>query len=230
MTDIHSHLLPFVDDGSDSYEKSLEIIERATSQGVDKIILTPHFKRKFYQVSSKKIKEEFDKFNKAVIDRALPVKLYLGQEILCDAKVYDDLREGKLLTINETKYVFLEFDYFEYMDIVDFAYNVKAMGYIPVIAHIERYKYLTAQSLIELKHEGALIQVNSASITGKYGKEFRKKVFASIKSGLVDFVATDTHTNREESLNDAYKIVKKRFGKDVAYNLFIGNAEKFNLI
>ncbi|MBQ3235866.1 MAG: hypothetical protein IJA97_06895 [Clostridia bacterium] len=229
MTDIHSHILPFVDDGSDSYEKSFKMLEHAVSNGVDKIILTPHFKRRAYGQNTAKVAEEFEKFRTAVKDRNIPVKLYLGQEILCDDRLYEDLKQGNLLTLNGSKYLFLEFDYFEYADIVDFAYNVKAMGYIPVIAHIERYKYLTAKALIDLKKEGALIQVNSASVTGHYGRAFKKKVLVAIKSGLVDFVATDTHYGREECLSDAYKVVKRRFGKETADKLFITNAELFNL-
>ena len=229
MTDVHSHILPFVDDGSDSYEKSFEMLERAYKSGVDKIILTPHFKRFSYGTDKDKILQRFKDFESAVKERAIPVKLYLGQEILCDEKLYDDLKEGRVLTINSTKYVFLEFDYFEYADIVDFAYNVKAMGYIPVIAHIERYKYLSAKALIDLKKDGALIQVNAASVTGEYGKAFRKKVITAIKGRLVDFVATDTHYGREVPLCDAYKIIKKRFGTKMADDLFINNAEKFNL-
>ena len=230
MTDIHSHILPFVDDGSDSYEKSFEMLKRAAEYGITNVVLTPHFKRGVYGNNTEKVKQEFEKFQIAVKEQNIPVKVYLGQEILCDSKIYEDLKNGNLLTFNDSKYVFIEFDYFEYSDIADFAYNIKAMGYIPVIAHIERYKYLSANTLISLKNDGALIQVNAASVTGKYGRAFKKKVFAAIKSGLVDFVATDTHYGRQESLEQAYKIVAKRFGKETAEKLFLKNAEKFNII
>lgn len=229
MTDIHSHVLPFVDDGSDSFDNSFALLENIVSQGVDKVILTPHFKRGTYNLSADVLKEKFSEFSKAVSERNIPVKLYLGQEILCDGNVYDLIKEGKVLTMNGTKYVFLEFNYFGYTDIVDYAYNVLAMGYIPVIAHIERYVYLSLKSLVELKKIGALIQVNASSITGESGRAFRKKTLATIKSGLVDFVATDAHFGRTSNLLKAYKIIKRKFGETVANDLFNENAKVFNL-
>lgn len=225
MIDIHSHILPFVDDGSDDSEKSIELLKNIASQGVDKVICTPHYKRGIYELTTDQIKAKFNEFNSLVKDRNIPIKLYLGAEILCDDKIYDNIKQGKVLTINDTKYILIEFSYFNYTDIVDYAYNIKLLGYIPVIAHVERYSYLRAEDLIELKKIGALIQVNSSSITGESGKEFRKKVLATIKSGLVDFISTDAHVQRKVDIENAFKIVKRKFGKTIADRLFEENAK-----
>lgn len=229
MIDIHSHVLPFVDDGSNDNEKSLELLKTLVEQGVSKVICTPHYKRDIYELSTSLIKKRFNEFCALVKEREIPIELYLGSEILCEQGVYDLIRENKVLSLNGSKYVLLEFDYFNYADIVDYAYNIKTMGYIPVIAHIERYSYLSAKRLIELREMGALIQVNSSSITGESGKEFMKKAFATIKAGFVDFIASDAHVGRNVSIQKAYKIIKRKFGTSVAEDLFINNAEIFDL-
>lgn len=225
MTDMHSHILPFVDDGSNSVDKSLQLVKTLTEQGAKKIFLTPHYKAGEHEKSAQEIKERFDNFYKEVKDSKIDVELYLGQEIFCNENTYDLLKEGKLLTLNNTKYILIEFDYFNYTDISDYVYNLKTLGYIPIIAHIERYKYLDADTLIDLKHMGALIQVNASSVVGKRNKTYQKKVFAAIQLGLVDFVSTDIHIGRECFYEKAYNIVKKKFGKNVAEKLFIENAK-----
>lgn len=229
MTDVHAHILPFVDDGSASVEDSISLVKTLVSQGVDKIILTPHYKVGRYEQDNCNLKAKFEEFCKVVEDNGINVKLYLGEEIFCDKKIYDLLKENKVLTINETKYILIEFDYFNYIDISDYVFNLKTLGYIPVIAHIERYSYLNIETLIDIKSSGALIQVNASSVTGDSGKQTQKKVLATIKCGLVDFVTTDIHNRRHASLEKAYAIIKKKFSKTVADNLFENNAKIFNL-
>ena len=227
MIDVHSHILPFVDDGSSSYESSVQLLRNLRNDGITKIILTPHYKRGVNDIEKSKLISEFKDFQAKIKSEGIDVELYLGQEVFCDSKIFSLLEEDKLCTINGTKYLLIEFDYFNYTDILDYVYNIKLMGYIPVIAHIERYGYLDADTLIGIHQLGALIQVNASSILGDNGKKFQKKVFATIKSGLISFVATDIHGGREISLSSAYKIVNKKFGKKVADNLFYNNAKVF---
>ena len=227
MTDIHSHILPFVDDGSDSVEKSLQLVKTLAEQGVKRIILTPHFKKSAFETETAKIKEVFNDFCNSVKNLGLGVELYLGQEIFFNDSVYDLFSEGKLLTINDSKYVLLEFDYFQFQDVEDYVYNLKVMGYVPVIAHVERYTYLDVKSMMSLSKMGALLQVNSACILGKYGKKLQKKVFSLIKAGCVDFIASDMHYDRQTSLTESYSVIKKRFGLDVAEKLYKTNAQIF---
>ncbi|MBE5743225.1 MAG: hypothetical protein E7358_00715 [Clostridiales bacterium] len=225
MIDIHSHILPYVDDGSNDSEESISLLENMVSQGVDKIICTPHYKRGIYDLSASQIRLKFNEFNNLVIERNIPVKLYLGSEILCDDRVYDVIKNGNALTINDKKFVLIEFNYFYPDDVIDYAYNVKTMGYTPIIAHVERYNYLTIEDIFELKNLGALIQINTSSIVGENGKEFRKKAFNAIKRGLVDFISTDAHVNRKVEIEKCYKIIKRKFNKEVADNLFENNAK-----
>lgn len=227
MIDVHTHILPFVDDGSDCIEKSVNLVKNLVKDGVSQIILTPHYKRGVYEIERDELLEKFNSFVSEIKNREIDVQLYLGEEVFCDNRIYNLLEQKKVLTINNTNYLLIEFDYFNYSDILDYVYNIMQMGYIPVIAHIERYRYLDANTLIELHQLGALIQINAPSVVGDYGKKFQKRVFAAIKSGLVDFVATDAHADRESSLLSAYKVVSKKFGSKVADDLFINNAKVF---
>ncbi len=227
MVDVHSHILPFVDDGSDSVEKSVNLVKNLVSDGVRRIILTPHYKIGIYEKGKEEILENFNSFKLEVKNRGIDAELYLGQEVFCDNKIYELLEQKKVLTINNTNYLLIEFDYFSYADILDYCYNIMQMGYIPVIAHIERYRYLDANTLIDLHHLGALIQVNASSVIGQHGKKFQKRVFAAIKSGLVDFVTTDVHFSRESSLLSAYNVISKKFGNLLANDLFIENSKVF---
>lgn len=230
MIDMHSHVLPFVDDGSSSIEDSLKILELEKQNDVNKVIFTPHYKRNIYDTPFKELTGVFDNFVSEVKKRDLKIDLYLGQEIYCTNNIYDLLKDGTVSTINGTKCLLIEFNYYDEQDIQDYVYNLKTLGYIPVIAHIERYIYLNWHNLFDLKQLGALLQVNASSITGEEGKTVRRRVLKAIKQGLVDFVGSDVHSDRVMVMKNAYRTVQKTAGTLVADNVFKNNALKyFNL-
>ncbi len=223
MIDIHSHILPFVDDGSASLETSLRMLEDLVESGVTDVILTPHHNKRF-EKDKEQLLKEFEEFKKSAKD--IPINLYLGQEIEATKETFSLLEKGELITLGNSKYILLEFDYFNYQDIVEFVYRAVVRGYIPIVAHVERYEYFTLEDAMEVKKEGGLIQVNASSLAIRQEKHFGKKVKALIKKGLVDFVASDYHDFRQLSILDAKKVVEKKFGKEIAQNLFIENARK----
>lgn len=223
MIDIHSHILPFIDDGSDSKETSIRMLEDLAKSGVTDVILTPHHNKRFAKEKEQLIKE-FEEFKKNAKD--IPINLYLGQEIEATKETFSLLEKGELLTLNNSKYILLEFDYFNYQEIAEFVYRAVVRGYIPIVAHIERYEYFNLEDAIEVKKEGGLIQVNASSLAIRKERQFGKKVKALIKKGLVDFVASDYHDFRQLSILEAKRVVEKKFGKETAQELFIENAKK----
>ncbi|MBO5851195.1 MAG: hypothetical protein J6R29_02550 [Clostridia bacterium] len=230
MVDMHSHVLPFVDDGSPSIEDSLKILELEKQNDVKKVIFTPHYKHNIYDTPFEELTGVYNNFVNEVKKRELNIDVYLGQEIYCTNKIYDLLKEGTISTINGTKCLLIEFNYYDEQDIADYVYNLKTMGYIPIIAHIERYIYLNWHNLFDLKQLGALLQVNASSITGEEGRTIRRRVLKAIKQGLVDFVSSDVHSDRQLPMKNAYKIVQKTAGTLIADNVFKNNAKKyFNL-
>lgn len=225
MIDLHSHVLPMVDDGSESLNHSLDMVKTAISQGVKELVLTPHY-RGVFNLSKKELEEKFNDFKAQVQKENLPINLSLGQEIYVDNDTKKDLIDNKFLTINQTKYVLLEFNYTQDNDIAEYVYEFSRLGYKPIIAHVERYTYLTIYDIAEIKSMGALIQINAESLVGKGNFANKRLVKKLIKNDLVDIVSNDMHWGREYLMAKAYKCVCKKFSKDIADNLFIVNPQK----
>ena len=227
MVDIHSHILPFVDDGSDTISTSISLIKEEVKNGINKIILTPHNKRGHYDASKKTIEESFSKLKEEVEKENLGVELYLGQEIYVGDDIYKKLKKNEIITINNTKCILVEFNYFVETDISNYVHNIVLLGYKPIIAHIERYSYLDWNVIYDLKMLGALIQVNATCIAGVFGKRIKKNALKAIKEGLIDFVASDIHDKRLSYMKKAYLQVCKSANKQIADQVFKLNAEKY---
>lgn len=212
MTDIHTHILPFVDDGSPSVEASLELLKNQAQSGVEAVVLTPHFSvERGYTVTGKALKTAFDSFVNEVVSAGINIKLYLGQEICYSTEfdVIELLKKGELLTINGSRYVLLEFYFNERPESVsDVIYSLKIAGYKVIVAHVERYKWITLNTVKSMRANGALIQINADSLFGKNG--FRAKHFCKklIKEGLINLIASDEHSFRPSMLKKARALFK----------------------
>ena len=211
MVDIHTHVIPNVDDGSPSLSESINMIKHEISIGVDSIICTPHHIYHRYEKSVEEIKNNFLLLKEAVEKENLPIKLYLGQEICYSHRedIIKMLKEGKLLTLNNTNRVLLEFSFTrEPEDVLDVIYNFNVNGYEVIIAHVERYEWMTIDKVKALRSEGALIQINSNSYLGMTTWKEKRITRKLLKLGLVDFVASDTHSFRPSTLDKSYKKIK----------------------
>lgn len=226
MFDIHTHILPCLDDGAQTVSDAVEMLNQAVSSGVTDVVFTPHYRGDF-NADKQKIISVYNQI-KPYAD-SIGLNTYIGQEITYDKSVKDKVLSGELLTLNGTNCLLLEFDYFIPEDIAEVCYSFNVKGYVPIVAHIERYNYCLDLSIIEeIKSCGGKIQVNSGAITGKMGGYIKKFVYKLIKLGLVDFVASDVHSFRPTDLKLAYETVQKKFGNQVTEELFINNAK--NLI
>lgn len=222
MIDIHSHILPEVDDGSENILQSLEMLKAAEQQGITDIILTPHY-RADYLTERDDLEQKFEILKSAAKENGINVSLYLGQEIYAFRDMVKWLKEGKLLSMNGTKYVLVEFSIKQEMDIPETVYMLKANGFIPIVAHIGRYFYADIETAREVKEIGGLVQINATSLCDSFF--YRRRAMKFIKEGLVDFVASDIHYKRRKDMQSAYKIVSKKFGVSVADKLFTENAK-----
>ena len=157
------------------------------------------------------IKEKFLSLKEAVEKENLPIKLYLGQEICYTHRedIIAMLKEGKLLTLNNTNRVLLEFSFTrEPEDLLDIIYNFNVNGYEVIVAHVERYMWMNIDKVKALKQEGALIQINSNSYLGVTSWKEKRMTRKLIKLNLVDYVASDTHSFRTSTLDKSYKKIK----------------------
>ena len=222
MVDIHSHVIFGVDDGASSIEESIELIKDMIKCGVTDLICTPHYRIGMFTTSEDIIENNFNLLLEEVKRENLDINLYLGREVYYNKIVYESL---ELFKINNKKTILIEFSYINNPDVEEVLYNIKRLGYSVIIAHVERYNYLTVNDIIALKSKNVYIQINASTIVGKDGFKEKKKAFKLIKANVVDFIASDIHYNRNNYLKKSYDIISKKFGKEMATKLFVTNAK-----
>lgn len=227
--DIHSHILPGLDDGSENFEMSLRMLEMAAKEHIGEIILTPHYKPMRRNLPPEKIRQVFERLEEKKTAAGIPVKLYLGSEIYYSSEVISALREDKALTMAGTPYVLTEFSPREdHTYIRDAVYSLLSEGYYPVLAHVERYASLMDKKtrVDELFDMGCYIQVNAASVTGSNGRESKQDVKWLLKREYVHFVGSDCHDDKKRppELTAAASYIAKKYGEAYCGRLFGGNA------
>ncbi len=214
MIDIHTHLIPNFDDGSKSLEMTKKMLDEHVRIGINTIYLTPH--QNANNKNKLELVERFEKLKEELKD--YPINFYLGSEIYYYNGLIDDLKNDRCLTMNNTKYVLVEFSTRTETNIADIIYEIVIAGFKPIVAHIERYQYLSENDYLEIKSNGALIQVNSKSFENK---EYKKILKFLLKNKLIDFIASDCHndTNRNVDFTEAIKIISKKY-KDQFDHIF----------
>lgn len=231
FTDIHTHIIPGVDDGAESIEISLEMLKIAWEDGISQMILTPHNKPMRHNVSPESMKKRTEDLMREAASLGLDFTFWLGNEFYYRSDLPEVLEAKRGCTMAGSSYVLVEFgpmDEFEY--IRNGVYQIQATGYRPIVAHVERYQSILTKPyrVEELKEMGAYIQVNAGSITGQYGFGTKRMTKGLLKDELADFVATDAHdtAKRSPKLSECAKYISKKFGEDYMQKLFFENPKK----
>lgn len=229
MIDIHSHILPMVDDGAQSVNEALALLDKAYRRGTDAIVLTPHFAYEYGFINpNSKIKELFDELSYIVEREHIPIRLYLGCEFLFSDRESFLYFKDEITTINDTNYILMEF-FFDVNgdDILDAIDTITEHHLIPVIAHPERYDCVqNSKSLIyEMVDKGALLQINKGSILGRYGRMAKETALHLLDNHYISFVGSDAHSivKRTSSMRESYTYIKEHFGSTYAKKIFIDN-------
>ena len=208
MIDFHSHILPEIDDGSRNLEQSILMINEAKEVGFTKIISTSHYMENYYECDVEKRKQLI----KQLQDEVQDIELYLGNEIYITNNIIELLKNGKASSINNTRYVLFEFPLIttKPMNDKEVIYRLVENGYIPIIAHPERYPFIqeNPEYLFELEDMGALFQANYGSIIGMYGLKAKRTLKILLRNNLISFFGSDVH-RPEQVYNKIPKIVKK---------------------
>ncbi len=200
------------------------MLKSAANDGTTDIVCTPHYRKGSFMASAEEIESNFLKFKESSKD--IPINIYLGHEIAYSKEMFSMLKEGKFKTLNNSNYVLLEFRYTEYVDIEGVIFESKMHGYKPVIAHIERYEYVDVKDVEKFVNVGGIIQLNADSLVLKRGKAYKSFANKLLSRGLVHVIANDMHYGREYCMKKAYKYVAKKYGEDVAEQLFVINPKK----
>lgn len=199
MIDLHAHILPGVDDGSQSLEMSLEMARIAADSGVRHMALTPHCNlpdnpRTNYD--SSELRERMDQLQLAVEREGIPLELYAGCEVYSTDEIPLLLRRKKLVSLNDGKYLLVEFGFGEDVDFVFFILEaILDEGYIPLVAHPERYHFVMRDPGLtyEWVRMGCALQVNRGSILGRFGRRVHDTAWRLLNHQVVACVATDCH-------------------------------------
>lgn len=229
FTDIHTHILPGVDDGAAGMPQALELVRMAWKNGTRTLFLTPHYRGKFKE-SPQWLRESFSMFSQMVREELPAMKLVLGSEVHYEADMPERIQQKQVLSINDSQYLLLEFRGSSLRSqIIAGVSEVIRCGFIPIIAHVERYQeFLTDDSLVpEVLEKGALVQLNADSVMGQNGLRVKKFCHRMLKEQMVHFIASDAHDTRKRPplLRDCFLRVHKKYGEEYAAQVFYHNAQ-----
>ncbi|EON79129.1 Capsular polysaccharide synthesis enzyme Cap8C [Lunatimonas lonarensis] len=197
--DMHSHLIPGIDDGAQTMEDAIGLVRRLSDLGLEKLIVTPHIMSEFYKNTPEIIGEGLEMLKKEISKAGIPIQVEAAAEYYLDELFYDKiLKKDPLLTFGNNM-VLVETGFMNKTHILEDAlFRLETAGYKPVYAHPERYLYLHQnQALLDsLADRNIFFQLNLLSLTGYYSKPVKKFAEKLIDMGLVRLVGTDCHNQR----------------------------------
>ncbi|MHA6250716.1 tyrosine-protein phosphatase [Oceanobacillus sp. CAU 1775] len=224
MIDIHSHILPGIDDGAKTQQDSLDMARAAFEEGITTIVATPHHRNGQFDNEGEAVLKWVELLQAFFKDEGIPLKVLPGQETRIHGEMIEELEENIILPINHSKYVFVELPtahvprYTSQM-----LFDIQVAGYIPIIVHPERNQELIEHPsrLYDFVKKGALTQVTAGSLVGNFGKSIQKFSQQLIEANLTHFIASDAHntSSRGFFMDQAFEHIKKEYGSDLYYML-----------
>ncbi|MBZ9625194.1 exopolysaccharide biosynthesis protein [Clostridium sp. FP2] len=227
MIDIHSHILPGIDDGSKDMEMSIKMLKLAEEKGTKTIVATPHYISGIYENHYEQVFKLHQELKLEAKSRGIKVEILLGQEVMLDKHSLKLCKEEKLRGINGTSYMLIEFPMDKLpRDALELIYELRLLNIQPIIAHPERYEYIYESpiNINDFIEEGCIFQINAGSLQGLFGKKIQNCARLLVKEGLVNFIASDAHSlNRRcpgliEGFREA-KAIDREIEKKVSRNL-----------
>ena len=226
--DIHSHILPGVDDGARNMDKTIQMLTIAHQEGIQSIIATPHYEAGNVRIAGSRLMNILEEvqIEARKIDQDFQIKL--GNEILFHPAILEALNKGEALTLNGTRYILIEFlPSSSYSDIRDGICRCILEGYIPIIAHVERYACLRKHmySVEELIEAGAYIQMNIDAIRGSLFRPIARFCQKLLKQRWVHFLGTDAHgtSGRGPYVKKTLKYLNHMYGEDYIKDITLRN-------
>ena len=227
MIDLHSHILPELDDGSQSLRESLAMARMAVDSGITAMVATPHCA----DDRSWETYEAWQLLSQALSENEIPLKLFPGMEIFGTPDTVWMLREGKLFTLNGSRYPLIEFSFrSDGEEETAILRSVCKAGFRPVVAHPERYGYVQQDPrLVNRWHRmGCLFQVNRGSLLGRFGSRAQETAFELVNRGFASVVASDAHSPRMRTpwMADVQQLLTEEISAQCARVLLKENPKK----
>lgn len=214
MIDVHTHIIPKIDDGAKSFEESYAMLLEAIKAGFTDIIATSHYIEDYYETDSLNRNAWIEAMNKVLKENGISLKLHCGNEIYITPNLIKLIKEKKASTLANSKYVLFELPMNNnIMYLNEMVFEIKSLGMIPVIAHPERYAVVqeNPNMLMNLIKQGVLFQGNYASIIGKYGNYAKNTIKKLLKANMIHFLGTDCHRKNDiyTQIDDIIQELKK---------------------
>lgn len=227
MIDLHSHILPELDDGAHSLQDSLAMARMAVDSGITAMVATPHCADDRRQ----EIYEAWLLLRQALHENEIPLRLFLGMEIFGTPDTARMLCDGALLTLNGSRYPLIEFDFRSSGDVeTQILQSVCKAGFRPIVAHPERYEYVQEDPQIINRwcRMGCLLQINRGSLIGRFGHRARETAVSLVNRGFVAAVASDAHSVRARTpwMKDVRHLLSTEISREYARQLLRDNPKK----
>ena len=196
FVDIHSHILPGIDDGAKNIEETLMLISKMKELRFSKIIATPHTYKGLYDNTRESIEKSFN----LIIDKINPDEIIISysSEYMLDHTLAERIEKKTILPLKDN-YILIEMSFLsEIMNLEEMIFKIKKKGYIPILAHPERYRYLhhNLDLVKKLKKMGCKFQLNLLSTTDYYGRDISRNADLLLKNNIIDYVGSDIHNIR----------------------------------
>ncbi|MGN7809819.1 tyrosine-protein phosphatase [Flavobacterium sp. 22076] len=219
--DIHSHLLPGIDDGAKTIKKTVKLAKAFQELGISQFVTTPHINHYVWNNSEQDILEKLNETQVLLKEENIPIPFKAAAEYFMDDWFENHLKTEKLLTLKDN-YILVEISYLSApFNLYKIIFDIQLAGYVPVLAHPERYTYFhkNFSEYEKLKKSGCLFQLNLLAAVGYYGSEIAKSAELLLKKGMYDFTGTDVHhSSHIESMHQKIKIDAASNLKEVIAN------------
>ncbi len=193
MVDMHSHVLPGIDDGAKTPEDSVELIKKMMELGIKKVIATPHIMIDFYRNTPETIGNALTILKAELVKQGIDIPVEAAAEHYFDETFEGRIEDGPIMTMGDN-YVLFEFSFINQPpNTYTVIQKLHDKGYKPILAHPERYQYLDLDTLRNLHSWGVDFQLNTISLTGYYGKDIKKMAEELVDNSLIDFISSDMH-------------------------------------
>ncbi len=226
MIDLHCHLLPGVDDGSPDIETSIAMARMAAADGIQVMACTPHFMPGVYDNESTDVRVRVANLQDHINQAGIDLSVVTGSDAHIRPDFLPCLRDGRILRVNDSRYVLFEPPHnIAPQRMEDLLFNIVVAGFVPVLTHPERLKWIETNFEIfeRLVGVGVWMQITGGSLTGRFGKRPQYWAEKMLGSGMVHILATDAHnlTSRPPILSEARELAVKALGRDEADNLVL---------
>jgi len=204
---MHSHLIPGIDDGVKTPQEAFDVIEQLMELGYRKLITTPHIMKDYFGNTAESVRTSYENFLPLLRERQYDLSFECAAEYYLDDELFASAaRKEPLLTFGDKYFLFETNVISEPLHLKEFIFSITLQGYKPILAHPERYQYMTLEKAEDLRNRGVLLQLNLLSLIGHYGPPIQRLAEKLINKGQVDLLGTDCHNlDHSRLLQDVFR-------------------------